>query len=67
MVNTRFDGGGILARKLNTFLPLTPDELKCLDEIQSQPFPVKARQATHPGGSDRAQGVLAPSRLGMQL
>jgi CRP-like cAMP-binding protein len=50
MVNTRFDGGGILARKLNTFLPLTPDELKCLDEIQSQPFPVKrGRQLTQEG------------------
>jgi hypothetical protein len=38
MVKTSFDGGGILARKLNTFLPLTSDELNCLAEIQSQHF-----------------------------
>jgi CRP-like cAMP-binding protein len=59
MVNTRFDGGGILARKLNTFLPLTPDELKCLAEIQSPPFPVKrGRQLTQEGQTGHRAFVL---------
>jgi hypothetical protein len=39
MVKTRIGDGGILARKLNTFLPLSSDELRCLAEIQSRPFP----------------------------
>jgi len=39
MVHTRFDS--VLARKLHTFLPLTPDELKCLSEIQATPLTVK--------------------------
>ena len=59
MVNTSFDGGGILARKLNTFLPLTPDELNCLAEIQSQPFPVKrGRQLTQEGQTGHKAFVL---------
>jgi CRP-like cAMP-binding protein len=59
MVNTGFDGGGVLARKLNTFLPLSPDELKCLIEIQSQSFPVKrGRQLTQEGQTGHKAFVL---------
>ena len=59
MVNTRIDGGDILARKLSTFLPLTPDELKCLTDIQSQPFPVKrGRQLTQEGQTGHKAFVL---------
>ena len=39
MVNTRLDS--VLARKLNTFLPLSSDELECLAEIQSTPLTVE--------------------------
>lgn len=39
MVSTHVDS--VLARKLNTFLPLSPDELKCLAEIQSPRMTVK--------------------------
>lgn len=42
MVNPRLDS--VLARKLNTFLPLSPDELTCLAEIQSAPVTVKRGQ-----------------------
>jgi len=31
----------LLARKLNAFLPLTPEELKCLAAMQSKPLTVK--------------------------
>ena len=58
MVDPGIDGG-ILARKLNTFLPLTPDELKCLAGIQSQPFPVKrGRQLTQEGQTGHKAFVL---------
>lgn len=36
MTNTQFES--VLARKLNTFMPLTRDELTCLAEIQSVPL-----------------------------
>ena len=39
MANTQFDS--ILAKKLNTFLPLMPKELQCLAEMQSAPVMVK--------------------------
>ena len=59
MVNTRFDGGDILARKLNTFLPLSPAELKCLAEIQLQPFSVmRGRQLTQEGQTEHKAFVL---------
>jgi CRP-like cAMP-binding protein len=59
MVKTRIGGGGILARKLNTFLPLSSDELKCLAEIQSQPFPVaRGRQLTKEGQTGHKAFVL---------
>ena len=35
MADTRFDSA--LAKKLNTFVPLSPDELKCLAEMQATP------------------------------
>jgi len=34
----------LLARKLNTFLPMSQDELKCLAQIQSAPLAVKRGQ-----------------------
>ena len=45
MANTQFDSA--LAKKLNTFVPLSPDELKCLAEMQRQPPQGEARQAAH--------------------
>ena len=39
MTHPHFDS--VLARKLNTFLQLTPDELKCLADIQAMPLTVK--------------------------
>ena len=39
MANAQFDS--ILAKKLNTFIPLTPKELKALAEIQAKPLRVK--------------------------
>ena len=39
MVSTHVDS--VLARKLNTFLPLSADELSCLAEIQSPAMTVK--------------------------
>jgi CRP-like cAMP-binding protein len=48
-----------LARKLNAFLPLSPDELKGLAEIQSTPIPVKrGRQLTHEGQTGHKAFVL---------
>jgi len=36
-----------LAKKLNTFVPLSPDELKCLAEMQRNPLKVRrGRQLT---------------------
>lgn len=57
MVNTRFDS--VLARKLNAFLPLTRDELKCLAEIQSSPVAVKrGKQLTLEGQTEHKAFVL---------
>jgi len=48
VADQRFDS--ILARKLNTFIPLSLDELKCLADMQAKPFNVKrGRQLTHEG------------------
>ena len=47
MVNTRQDStrqDRILARKLNKFLPLSADELKCLAEMQSAPVSLSRRK-----------------------
>jgi CRP-like cAMP-binding protein len=57
MVTMRPDSA--LARKLNTFLPLTADELNCLAEIQSAPIRVKrGRQLTHEGQTGHKAFVL---------
>lgn len=42
MPATHFDS--LLARKLNTFLPLTPQELTCLADIQSSPVKMRRGQ-----------------------
>jgi CRP-like cAMP-binding protein len=48
-----------LARKLNTFLPLSPDELRGLAEVQSTPIAVKrGRQLTHEGQTGHKAFVL---------
>ena len=51
--------GSILAKKLNTFIPLTPKELKALAEIQSSPLRVKrGKQLTHEGQTGHKAFVL---------
>jgi CRP-like cAMP-binding protein len=58
MANTGFDGG-LLARKLGSFLPLSPDELKRLADLQSQSFSVKrGRQLTQEGQTGHKAFVL---------
>ena len=48
-----------LARKLNTFMPLSADELDCLAEIQSAPIKVKrGKQLTHEGQTGHKVFVL---------
>ena len=48
-----------LARKLNTFFPLSADELNCLAEIQSAPIKVKrGKQLTHEGQTGHKVFVL---------
>lgn len=57
MVNARFDS--VLARKLNTFLPLSPDELKCLAEVQFPAVKVKrGSQLVHEGQTGHKAFVL---------
>jgi CRP-like cAMP-binding protein len=49
----------VLAKKLNTFLPLSPDELKCLAEIQSMPLAVKrGKPLVHEGQTGHRAYVL---------
>ena len=40
--------GSVLARKLNTFLALSPDELNCLAEMQSTPLKLKRGKQLRP-------------------
>ena len=48
-----------LAKKLNTFLPLSPDELKCLADIQSAPLAVKrGKPLIHEGQTGHKAFVL---------
>ena len=48
-----------LARKLSTFLPLSPDELNCLSEIQSPPTTVKrGKQLVREGQTGHKAFVL---------
>jgi CRP-like cAMP-binding protein len=49
----------VLARKLNTFVVLSPDELQCLAELQATPLTVKrGRQLTHEGQTGHKAFVL---------
>ena len=49
----------VLARKLNTFLALSPDELNCLAEMQSTPLKVKrGKQLTQEGQTGHKVFVL---------
>ena len=51
--------GGVLAKKLSAFLPLTPDELKALTEMQSATLTVKrGRQLTQEGQTGHKAFVL---------
>lgn len=55
MVPAQFES--VLARKLNAFLPLSLEEAKCLDELQSAPSQVKrGKQLVQEG--EAAQGVF---------
>lgn len=57
MVNASFDT--VLARKLNTFLPLSLDELKCLADLQFPPVKVKrGNQLVHEGQTGHKAFVL---------
>ncbi len=57
MGTTQFDS--VLARKLNTFLALSADELKCLAEMQSTPLKVKrGKQLTQEGQTGHKAFVL---------
>ena len=48
MSNAR--GSSLLAKKLSTFLPLSPGELDCLAEMQSKPLVVeRGKQLTQEG------------------
>ena len=49
----------VLAKKLNTFVALTPTELKCLAEMQRNPFTVRrGRQLTQEGHTGHKAFVL---------
>jgi CRP-like cAMP-binding protein len=57
LAQSRFDSP--LAKKLNTFLPLSPDELKCLADIQSAPRAVKrGKPLVHEGQTGHKAFVL---------
>lgn len=49
----------LLAKKLTTFLPLTPTELKRLAEVQSKPLAIKrGKQLVHEGQTGHNALVL---------
>jgi CRP-like cAMP-binding protein len=57
MVNARFDS--VLARKLNTFLPLSPDEVRCVADMESNRLYVKrGKQLTQEGQTGHNAFVL---------
>jgi CRP-like cAMP-binding protein len=57
MTSAQFDS--IFARKLNTFLPLSRDEMKCLAAMQSTPLKVKrGKQLTQEGQAGHTAFVL---------
>ena len=57
MANILFDSP--LAKKVNTFVSLLPDELKCLADMQANPIKVKrGQQLTHEGQTGHKAFVL---------
>ena len=57
MADMRFDS--VLARKLSTFIPLSPDELKCLAEMQSKTLEVRRnKQLTREGQTGHKAFIL---------
>jgi CRP-like cAMP-binding protein len=57
MANAQSDSA--LAKKLNTFVPLSPDELKCLAEMQRNPLKVRrGKQLTEEGQTEHKAFVL---------
>ena len=57
MANILFDSP--LAKKVNTFVSLLPDELKCLADMQAKPIKVKqGQQLTHEGQTGHKAFVL---------
>src|SRR5688572_12947547 len=57
MPDVQFDS--VLARKLNTFVALSPDELTCLADLQSNPLKVRrGRQLTQEGQTGHKAFVL---------
>ena len=57
MANAQFDS--VLAKKLNTFVALSRDELKCLADLQSNPVKVKrGQQLTQEGQTGHKAFVL---------
>ena len=52
-------GSDLLAKKLSTFLPLSPGELDCLAEMQAAPVTVKrGKQLTQEGQTGHKAFVL---------
>lgn len=57
MVNGHLNS--VLAKKLNTFLPLSPDEADCLDALQSPPWKVKrGKQLVQEGQTENRVFIL---------
>ena len=60
MGNAQFDS--ILAKKLNSFLSLTPEELAWLAQMQSEPLTVKrGKQLTHEGRPGTRPSFFKPA------
>jgi hypothetical protein len=65
MANARFDS--LLAKKLNTFVALSRDELKCLAGLQSNPVKVKrGQQPFQSDGSGQAATTLKQAAINPQ-
>jgi hypothetical protein len=66
MVDLRPDS--VLAKKLNTFLTLSKDELHCLADLQRHPVNVRrGQQLTREGQTGQSPCVRSPGGLGVQL
>ena len=57
----------VLAKKLSTFLVLSPGELKCLADMQSAPLKVKRGKQLTQEGQTGHRAFVHPSWLGIQL